>query len=132
MKKRLREKRTAQTHVRTWGCSMSFSSLPDYLNEREHREAVAVLLEDSLELPAAERVEAFREAIAELSESATYVVPELGPPDRGLLSPAEHRMHVAGFVQRALDGPADEWPETINLAVVALRAAGVRRVEESG
>jgi hypothetical protein len=112
--------------------AMSFSSLPDYLNEREHREAAAVLLEDSLDLPAAERVEAFREAIAELSESATYVVPETGTPDWGFLSPAEHRLHVAVIVQRALDGPADEWPEMINLAVVALRAAGVRRVEESG
>lgn len=111
---------------------MSFSSLPDYLNEREHREAVAVLLEDSLDLPAAERVETFREAIVELSQSATYVVPETSTPDRGFLSPAEHRSHVAGIVQRALDGPADEWPEMINLAVIALGAAGVRRVEERG
>ena len=112
--------------------AMFFSPLPDYLNEREHRQAVAVLLEDSLDLPAVERVEAFREAIAELSESATYVVPETATPDWGFLSPAGHRLHVGGIVQRALDGPADEWPEMINMAVVALRAARVRRVEETG
>jgi hypothetical protein len=110
----------------------SSSSLPDFLNEREHREAVAVLLEDSLELPAAERVESLREAIDELSQTATYLVPETGAADAARLSPAEHRLHVVEIVQRALDGPADEWPEMINLAIAALRASGVRWVEEAG
>lgn len=93
---------------------MSSSSLPDYLNEREHLEAVAVLLEESFDLPAAERKQVFREAIAELSQSATYVVHETGTPDGEILPPAEHRSHVAGIVQRALDWPADEWPEMIS------------------
>jgi hypothetical protein len=108
------------------------SSVSDFLNESERREAVAVFLEDSLDLPTVDRVEPFRQAVTELTRSGTYVIiiPESGTTDCGCLSPAEHRLHVAGIVQRALDGPADEWPAMIELAVVALRAAGVRRVEE--
>lgn len=103
-------------------------SRPDYLNEREHRQAVADILVDSLELPVEERLAAVCSAIAELSRIASYVVPEPAAPEPGCLSPADHRAHVVGILQLAMDGPADEWRRMISFAIGALRAAPVRPV----
>lgn len=107
-------------------------SRPDYLNERERRKAVADLLADALELPAGERAAAVRDAMAKLSRTAVYVVPETDPPEPGCLTPAGHRAHVVEILQRALDGPADELPEMINLAIQALLASAVRPVLDLG